>query len=381
MNVGAPEAVWALDACPWPGSRPTEKVSLLPRFGGLHDAAFATDINDWHVGNVHRDAEPLKKESKRTLRVIPDCRRDIARGRARLNRSGDVRFGLVEKIDSRDHQRRTDKPQREDKDSPARSGRLGPVHPPSNLHNPLTTSCDTSLRLATATALYLRVSSEEQDLAGQERDLRAEVERREWTVVAVYTEKVTGTGRVERDEYERLRGDSRRPDRPFDRVLVWSLDRWSRDPSFVRAVGSIEELEALGLRFHSLREPTLDSAEDGSPSIARDLLRAVLPVISSFESRRKSERTRVAMREILAGRRKTRSGRPVGRPRRVTPELMGKIGELRRSGLPWKDVARRVGLPAETCRKASWLLKRAGLAVDNPPASQTVPVPPEEPLR
>ena len=228
----------------------------------------------------------------------------------------------------------------------------------------------------TGVALYLRVSSEEQDLAGQERDLRTEAERRGWSVVAVYAEKITGTGRVERDEYERLREDARRPARPFDRVLVWSLDRWSREPSFVRAVGSIEELEALGVRFHSLREPTLDSPEDGSPSMARDLLRAVLPVISSFESRRRSDRTRLAMRELREGRRKTRSGRPVGRPRRVTPTVMEKITELRRSGLPWKDVARRVGLPAETCRKASWLLKRAGLAVDNPPASQTVPVPP-----
>jgi DNA invertase Pin-like site-specific DNA recombinase len=233
----------------------------------------------------------------------------------------------------------------------------------------------------TGVALYLRVSSEEQDLAGQERDLRAEADRRGWPVVAVYSEKVTGTGRVERGEYERLREDARRSDRMWDRVLVWSLDRWSREPSFVRAVGSIEELEALGVRFHSLREPTLDSAEDGSPSVARDLLRAVLPVISSFESRRKSERTRLAMRELREGRRKTRSGRPVGRPRRVTPDIAARIAELRTAGHKWPDVARRVGLPAETCRKASWLLKRAGMTVDNPPASQTVPVPPEEPPR
>lgn len=229
------------------------------------------------------------------------------------------------------------------------------------------------MRSLPGVALYLRVSSDEQDLAGQERDLRAEVQRRGWTLAAVYAEKVTGTGRVEREEYERLRVEARREDRRFDRVLVWSHDRWSREPSFVRAVGSIEDLESLGIRVHSLREPTLDSAEDGSPSMARDLLRAVLPVISSFESRRKSERTRLAMRESREGRRKTRSGRPIGRPRRVTPDIAAKIGQLRESGLQWKDVARRVGLPAETCRKAAWLLRRAGRGVDNPSASQTVP--------
>jgi DNA invertase Pin-like site-specific DNA recombinase len=197
-------------------------------------------------------------------------------------------------------------------------------------------------------------------------------------VAAIYREKVTATGRVERTEYECLLEDSRLTERPFDRVLVWSLDRWSREPSFVRAVGSIEGLEELGVRFHSLREPTLDSSDDGSPSMARDLLRAVLPVVASFESRRKSERTRVAMREIREGRRPTRSDRPVGRPRRVTPEIVAKVTELRATRLPWKEVARHVGLPAETCRRADWLLKRSRRGVENSPPSQTVGAPPQE---
>lgn len=230
-------------------------------------------------------------------------------------------------------------------------------------------------------ALYLRVSTEDQDLEGQRRDLGQYAESKGWFLAAEYAERVSARGLVEREAYGRLLADAHADKRPFDRVLVWSLDRWSRDPSFVKAVGSIEELETLGVRFHSYREPTLDSSEDGSPSMARDLLRAILPVIASFESRRKSERVRLAMRELREGRRKTRSGRPVGRPRRVTPELASRVKSLRESGLPWADVARRVGLPAETCRKASWLLKRARRTVDNPPASQTVSGPPEEPQR
>jgi DNA invertase Pin-like site-specific DNA recombinase len=115
--------------------------------------------------------------------------------------------------------------------------------------------------------------------------------------------------------------------------------------------------------------------------MGRDLLRAVLPVISSFESRRRSERTRLAMREIREGRRKTRSGRPVGRPRRVTPEIALRVRQLRGTGLRWSQVAQAVGLPAETCRKTVWALKRAGSAVVNPPPFQTVPASPGEPLR
>jgi DNA invertase Pin-like site-specific DNA recombinase len=200
-------------------------------------------------------------------------------------------------------------------------------------------------------ALYLRVSTEDQDLAGQERDLRTESSRRGWAVGAVYSEKVSGTGKVERKAYERLLVDARKADRPWDHLLVWALDRWSREERFSRAVTSIEELEALGVRFHSLREPMLDSSEDGAPNMGRDLLRAILPVIASFESRRRSERVRVAMREIRQGSRKTRSGRPPGRPVRATPEKIRAVLRARASGLKWTEVARSVGLPAGTCRK------------------------------
>jgi DNA invertase Pin-like site-specific DNA recombinase len=220
-------------------------------------------------------------------------------------------------------------------------------------------STDTPLQRDQRVALYQRVSTEEQDLAGQERELRAEGARRGWEVVAVYSEKVSGTGRVERKEYEQLLKDARKPDRSWGRLLVWSLDRWSREERFSRAVASIEELESLGIKFHSLREPMLDSGEDRTPNIGRDLLRAILPVIAKFESRRRSERVSVAMQDLKAGRRATRSGRPVGRPRRVTPELTQKILALRGRGLKWREVAVQVKLPAGTCAGVASRFRRS----------------------
>ena len=79
--------------------------------------------------------------------------------------------------------------------------------------------------------------------------------------------------------------------------------------------------------------------------------RTLLAAVAEFEGDLIRERTQVAMDAILSGRRKTRSGRPVGRPRRVTPEVVAKIAELRAAGHKWNEVARRVGLPAETCRE------------------------------
>ncbi len=217
----------------------------------------------------------------------------------------------------------------------------------------------------TTVALYARVSTADQDLGGQLRELEQEVARRGWTVSARFVEKVSATGKVERKEYERLLKEARLSSRPWHHLLVWSLDRWSREERFSRAVRTIEELEEAGVLFHSLREPMLDSSEDGSPNMGRELLRAILPVIAAFESRRRSERVRVAMKEIKEGRRRTRSGRPPGRPRRVTEAHAIKAEALRREGLAWALVAQRVGLPKETCRRAVYERRKSRGAVGN----------------
>lgn len=73
---------------------------------------------------------------------------------------------------------------------------------------------------STGVALYVRVSTQDQDLTGQERDLRTEAARRGWTVFEVYSEKVSGTGRSERKEYDRLVKDSAGAGRRWDHLTV-----------------------------------------------------------------------------------------------------------------------------------------------------------------
>lgn len=209
-------------------------------------------------------------------------------------------------------------------------------------------------------ALYLRVSTEDQDLAGQERELRAECARRRWEVAAVYSEKVSGTGKVERAEYDRLLKAARAPDRPWTHLLVWSLDRFSREATFTRATQAVLDLEAVGVRFHSLKEGTLDTPDDGKPNLGRDVLLALLPVIAAFESKRRSERVRVAMREIKSGHRRTRSGRPPGRPVRATPEKVAAILRWKAQGLTWRVIAQKVGLPRGTCANVASRARRGG---------------------
>jgi DNA invertase Pin-like site-specific DNA recombinase len=210
-----------------------------------------------------------------------------------------------------------------------------------------------------AAALYLRVSTEDQELAGQERELRAEVTRRGWDVVAVYSEKVSGTGKVERKEYERLLSDSRRPERPWSHLVVWSLDRFSREERFTKAIDAILDLEKGGVSFHSLKEPYLDTPTGPAGAFdVRGLLMSVTSLVAGFESKRRSERVRVAMRDLKEGRRRTRSGRPVGRPVRATPEKVAAIIRWKAQGLSYRLIAQKVGLPRGTCANVASRVRR-----------------------
>jgi DNA invertase Pin-like site-specific DNA recombinase len=213
---------------------------------------------------------------------------------------------------------------------------------------------------STAVALFLRVSTEDQDLSGQERELREYCRFRGWVVVSVYAERISGAGKIDRKEYDSLLAVAREPSRPWSRVVVWSLDRFSRDETFTKATQAILDLEAAGVRFCSLKEPTLETPEDGKPNLGRDVLLALLPVIAAFESKRRSERVRVAMKELKAGRRRTRSGRPVGRPARLSAEIVRSVVAMRRRDppVPYSEIAQRLRIPTGTARRAFSLASR-----------------------
>lgn len=209
-------------------------------------------------------------------------------------------------------------------------------------------------------ARYSRVSTEHQELEGQERELDEYARARGWARVATYRERVSATGRVERTEYEKLLKDSADPDRAWNHLLVWSLDRFSREERFTKAVDAIFDLERRGVSFHSLREPYLDSPPAGERNLGRELLLGILPTIATFESMRRAERTRVAMLEIRSGRRATRSGKPPGRPWRVTASKADEIVRMRaqRPPAPFKLIVQHVGLPIGTVRRVASQLRR-----------------------
>ncbi len=222
-------------------------------------------------------------------------------------------------------------------------------------------------------ALYVRVSTQEQDLEGQERQLRELCEARSWEVVEVYKEKVSAWKKTSvRSEYDRLHRDL--PLRKWDTVVVWSLDRYSRAQQAWTAMADIQELREQGVKFVSLTEPMLETPDPGDlgREFAWELLTAVQALVAKFESTRKAERITLAMEELRSGRRQTKSGRPVGRPRVADAKTLLRIQELKDAGMLWREISQRVGLSRWSCENC-WRRWRRGEYPDAPAPSQPLP--------
>ena len=79
--------------------------------------------------------------------------------------------------------------------------------------------------MAKRVAIYLRVSTAEQTVENQRRELQAVAERHGWRVVATFKDEgISGTkGRDKRPGLDQLcQGIARRE---FDQVAAWSVDR------------------------------------------------------------------------------------------------------------------------------------------------------------
>lgn len=217
----------------------------------------------------------------------------------------------------------------------------------------------------TRVALYVRVSGPGQDLDTQEADLRRYAQSQAWDSCESFREQITGTGTKPRPEFDRLRAAMVAG--AVDLVLVTKLDRIAR--SVPDALAFFELAEA-----HNVRVVATTQQIDTSTPAGR-LTRTILAGVAEFEGELVRERTRAAMTAIKEGRKPTRTGRPPGRPRKLTPEAVQRARELRILNHTWPQIAQEIGLKAESIRRAVWASKPRPGAVDNAASGETVSSP------
>jgi DNA invertase Pin-like site-specific DNA recombinase len=97
--------------------------------------------------------------------------------------------------------------------------------------------------------------------------------------------------------------------RKFDAIAVWKLDRWGR--TVQQLVNDILDFDSAGIRFIAITQG-IDS--DSSNPISRLLLH-IMSAFAEFERAVINERVVAGIRNAQS--KGTRSGRPIGRPKRI----------------------------------------------------------------
>lgn len=150
--------------------------------------------------------------------------------------------------------------------------------------------------------IYSRVSTEEQTTANQVDVLSAWAKQRELILVEIYQEQESAWRSGHQRELSRLVDDARR--RKFDIVLVWALDRLSREGPLA-ILTLVNRLKICGVKVISYQESWTEA-----PGELGELLYALSGWVARMESQRRSERTKVGLARLVA--RGKRLGRPPG---------------------------------------------------------------------
>ncbi len=182
-------------------------------------------------------------------------------------------------------------------------------------------------------AIYLRVSTLDQNTSIQSSDLFAYIESRGWSLSKVYEDKITGT-HTNRKMFKELQEDARK--RRFDVILVWKLDRMFR--SIKDCLNGLHEFNDLGVEFVSLKDSGIDMT---TPS--GKLLLHILAAFSEFEASIIRERVRAGVKAKIA-----KTG--TWGPKRKRNDL--EISILRAKGCTIREIARRQKVSATSVMRS-----------------------------
>jgi putative DNA-invertase from lambdoid prophage Rac len=239
---------------------------------------------------------------------------------------------------------------------------------------------------------YLRTSTADQSTVAQRSAIAAYANSLGWVLPPerVFADEGVSGATSSRPALDHLRAEMEA--RRVDVVACTKLDRLGRS---VRDVLTFyDQAGRLGVRV-----VCVEQGFDSGTAVGA-LTRNVLSAVAEFERELIRERTVSGMASIRDGLRPTRSGKPIGRPRHLTPELAEQIRQLRETPdergkrRSWARIARITHHPASSLKKWFSVMRAAdrsrGLevikgprgfgdsgAVGSPaPSPQTDPFPP-----
>ncbi len=152
----------------------------------------------------------------------------------------------------------------------------------------------------TRTCIYSRVSTGRQETYNQIMVLTSWADQRDYEVVKVYQEEESAWRSGHQRKLANLIEDARQ--RRFQVVLVWALDRLSREGALA-ILTLVHKLSAYGVKVLSYQESWTEA-----PGELAELLYALSGWVARMESQRRSERTKAGLARVKA------QGKCLGRP-------------------------------------------------------------------
>jgi DNA invertase Pin-like site-specific DNA recombinase len=187
-------------------------------------------------------------------------------------------------------------------------------------------------------ALYVRVSTNEQDTGAQERALLEYVHRRGWKVQKMYRDQGESGVSAKRPALNDLLKDCRRGS--VDVVVVWKFDRFAR--SLNALISGLELCRSLGIDFVSVTEAVDTSLPAG------ELVFQMIGAVAQFERSLIGERVKSGLDNART------KGKVLGRPPlRVLSDVEQHALKhaRRRDRVPFRTLATRFGVSVWTAHR------------------------------
>lgn len=182
-------------------------------------------------------------------------------------------------------------------------------------------------------AIYMRVSTDGQTTENQRLAIESYCKIQGWKVVRIYEDVGISGSQDKRPGLDSLKADVAKG--RFDVVLVWKFDRLARSTSHLLETLSL--LQRYGADFVSVTE-----AVDSSTPAGKMVL-TFLAAIAEFE------RSLIRERVICGLERAKADGTQLGRPRAGFD--VNEALRLKREGLSWSQLAKRMPVSSATLRR------------------------------
>lgn len=184
-------------------------------------------------------------------------------------------------------------------------------------------------------AIYLRVSTNDQNTDNQRLVLAEIAQKSGWEIVDIYEDKASGAkGKESRPAYKRLLEDATR--RKFDMIVTWSIDRLGR--SLKELVTLLNDMQSMGIGLY-FHQQAIDSSTPSGKALFQ-----MCGVFAEFERSIIVERVNAGLARAKA------QGKTLGRPK-ISLGTENKIKTMLKSGTGILKTAKTLGIGTGTVQR------------------------------